>query len=226
MTTSLKYAGLGESVSSAPYDDDAWVSPTNIYTDNAAYASVTATSFDTSDYSTILKATTFGFAIPTSPEPASIQGILVEVEKYHANGDVVDAVVQLTLDGTNQLGDNKADTTTHWQDAAAIASYGGATDRWGLNLTASEINATTFGVHFVAQAHSDDADAYVDYIRVTVYYEALGRILEPIPARRSRFKANRTGCASGERSTEWIKSAPVARSVPTVPSVSVATAVT
>jgi len=165
--SSLKYAGLGASAASGIYDDDAWVTPTNIYSDNAAYASVTAATFDTNDYTEVLKATTFGFAIPIL---ATVKGIKVEIEKYRANANVVDECVQLTKDGTARVGNNKGDTVTNWGTAATVVTYGGANDLWGDTWTPAQINAATFGVHFVARALGEDADVYVDYVRITVYY--------------------------------------------------------
>jgi hypothetical protein len=233
MSSSLKYAGLGASASEAPYDDEAWASPTNIYSDNATYASVTAATFDLSsvDYTTILKATTFGFAIPTGNTevpsrpytPGFITGIMVEIAKYHANGDVVDAVVQFTLDGTVRVGDNKADTTTHWEDAATIATYGGVNDKWGREWTAAEINATTFGVHFVAAAHGEDCDAYVDYIRVTVYYQEMFDPPQPMVPRNRRYMMTSRGDIAA--TPEWIVGVNIPRTVPAVPTVSVTTSV-
>ena len=168
--TSVKFAGLGATVLEAPYDDDTWVNPTNIYADDATRASITATSFDTNDYSQVLTATLFANAIPTG---SVIKGIKVEIDKYHANGDVIDAVVQLTKDNTTRVGDNKADTSTHWPDADSAVSYGDNTDLWGTTWTPEEINSPNFGVHIVAQAHGTDSDAYIDFVRITVYYQYL-----------------------------------------------------
>ncbi len=51
-----------------------------------------------------------------------------------------------------------------------IKTYGGETDLWDTTWTRDEINASTFGVHLVAQARDNNADIYVDFIRITVYY--------------------------------------------------------
>ncbi|MFA6436637.1 MAG: DUF2341 domain-containing protein [Candidatus Paceibacterota bacterium] len=166
--TSVKFAGLGATVSEAPYDDDTWTNPTNIYSDNATYASITISSFDTNDYSYVLKTTNLGNAVPVG---CVIKGIKVEIDKKHANGDVIDAVVQLTKDNTTRVGDNKADTSTHWGDSDAIATYGGSSDHWGTTWTPEEVNNPNFGVHIVAQAHGTDSDAYIDFVRITIYYQ-------------------------------------------------------
>jgi hypothetical protein len=161
-----RLAGLGASLSSAPYDDDAWVSPTNIYVDNAVYASVTAATLDTNDYTEVLNASTFGLTIPSS---ATITGIKVEVDRYKGAGAAKDGVIQLTKDGTTRVGTSAA-TATAWPAASAIATYGGSADLWGTTWTPAEVNAATFGVHVAAQATADDTDVYVDFVRITVYY--------------------------------------------------------
>jgi hypothetical protein len=53
-------------------------------------------------------------------------------------------------------------------------SYGSSSALWGLSWTTSDINASNFGLAFAAQndSASQFADAYVDNIRITVYYTA------------------------------------------------------
>jgi hypothetical protein len=146
-----------------------WTTPDNIKLDDATNASITGSTFDVGTTSRILQASTFGHAIPPG---ATILGIEILVEKYHANGDVVDGTVQLTKTTEAAVGDEKADTSTHWEDSATIKTYGSPTDLWGTTWEPEEINSPNFGVWFAATAHSNDADAYIDYIRVIVYYRA------------------------------------------------------
>ena len=163
----LKYPTAAVTTSEAPYDDDAWVGPTNIYSDDATNSSITATSFDANDYSQVLKATGFGFTVPNQN---NIRGIKVEIERYNDAGETAqDIIVQLTKTGT-RVGDNKV-AAGNWETTPTIKTYGGETDLWGTTWTPSEINASTFGIHLVAQATAANADIYVDYIRITVYNE-------------------------------------------------------
>jgi hypothetical protein len=151
------------------YDDFDWTSPTNIYADDATDASITDAAFDSGKISYVLRAKTFGFTIPLS---AVIKGIYVIVGKYHANGDVVDALARLTKDGTAGVGLDQQDNVNHWPDADSATGIGGSTDLWNTTWTATEINASTFGLLFAAKAHADDADAFIDYITIKVYYTA------------------------------------------------------
>ena len=167
MSQSLKYPTALTSVSENPYDDNAWANPTNAGGDDGNYASITAASFDSPDYSEILKAIGLGFEIPTN---AIINGIFVEMECYNDSGETgKDVIFQLTKDGAARVGDNKA-KNANWNTSPTVLEYGGSSDLWGTTWTASEINASTFGVHMANQATTANADIYVDFIRVTVDY--------------------------------------------------------
>jgi hypothetical protein len=148
----------------APYDDINWTEPQKIYLDGQA--AITTSSFDINLYSYQIRATGFGFSI--SPG-STIAGITVTVNRKYANGAVKDAQIQLTKDGTSAAGDNKSAGST-WTTAPTSVNFGGTSDLWNTSWTAAEVNASTFGVLFACQAAANDADAYVDYITVTVEY--------------------------------------------------------
>lgn len=117
-----------------------------------------------------LKATGFGFAIPTG---ATILGISVSVGRGD-NMDpprATDHTVRLLKTGT-AVGTNKASGST-WPTALTEAAYGGAADLWGTTWTPAEINASDFGVVFAAQhaGASGESSPLLDWIRVTVTYE-------------------------------------------------------
>ena len=165
--TGVKYPATISTVQETGDDND-WTTPANVGADDAAYASITAASFDNLDTSYLLKATNISAGIPSG---ATINGILVEIERHYANGAVADYDVCLTKDGSTRAGDDKS-TGAAFPAADAITSFGGSTDLWGTTWTEAEINATTFGVLYKMQATANNADGYVDFIRVTVYYTA------------------------------------------------------
>jgi len=162
-----QYPSLGTSVAVAPENDQAWQRPTNIYADDGAYAYITSPQFDTGDISDRLRASNFGFSIPSE---ANINGIQVEIERHYENGTAKDYRVQLVDADGNIVGDNKADTVNNWDGTPTIKSYGGETDTWGASLTYADINDADFGVVLSAEATDNNADVYVDFIRITVYY--------------------------------------------------------
>jgi len=167
--TGFRYPGIVSENSETPYDDNNWQGPGNVGADDAIYADITPASFDTGDYSYVLRATNFSSGIPAG---GTIQGIKVDIERYCGAGSARDALVQLTKNGSARVGNSKADTSSNWSSSVGVATYGNSTDLWGTNWTAAEINASTFGVHFAARAYSENTDIYVDFIRITVYFTA------------------------------------------------------
>lgn len=181
-TTTPRYAGLGENVTGV--GSFAWVSPTNIYTDNTTYAScpgATDYSLNNGEITNYLKATTFGFTTATVPANATILGITATFNRCQ-NGNTGDYLydyrVSLVKGGTIQS-TNKA-TTTPWVNGAAALpgvttrsdSYGGATDLWGdYTWKPADINSSDFGVVLSAQnPNSSGRAAHVDYVTISVTY--------------------------------------------------------
>jgi hypothetical protein len=121
--------------------------------------------------SACLKLTNFGFAIPGG---STIQGIVVESDRYGQNfrGDINDSIVQIVKGGA-VTGVNKASASL-WPnfDTNTYQSYGGNTDLWGEVWTPADINDPNFGVVIAAQEITDSAntDAFIDHVRITVYY--------------------------------------------------------
>lgn len=154
--------------SSAPESAEAWVNPTNIFSDNATEASITAATFDSPDISQRLFAQGFGFAIPGG---STIDGITVEIDRRDGGvGAASDNRVQL-LDASSALvGDNKADLPTDWPTNSAIATYGGAADKWNATPTVDMVNSANFGVALSVQADAANTDIFVDFIRITITY--------------------------------------------------------
>ena len=168
--TGVKYPATVSTIQETGDDND-WVTPAEVISDNAVYGNITAASFDNLDTSWLLKATNPSMGVPSG---ATINGILVEIERHYAGGTVADYDVCLTKDGSARVGDDKSTGAT-FPTADAITSFGGSTDLWGTTWTVDEVNATTFGVLYKMQATANNADGFVDFIRVTVYYTAVSQ---------------------------------------------------
>lgn len=166
---STQSAGLGANVAG---DGTDWTLPTNIYVSDNSRATV---NLDAEDYSDYLRASTFGFSIPSN---ATIVGIKVEIEKSKLysvpQGEIVDHSVKIVKGGSEQ-GDEKG-TITHWPISDTYFVYGGPSDLWGLSWTYGDINASNFGVSIAAVEYGGDysAIARVDHVRITVYYTIPG----------------------------------------------------
>lgn len=166
MASETKLPGSLTSSSSAPESAEAWVTPNNALTDNATYASITAASYDSPDISARLRADQFGFAIPGT---ATIDGIVVEIERRCGAGTARDFRVQLLDDAGALIGDNKASATS-WPSTDTVASYGSSSDLWGASWTPTSINDTQFGMVLSVEATSANVDIFVDFFRITVHY--------------------------------------------------------
>jgi hypothetical protein len=176
-STGAKFPTSGTSVLEAPYDDNAWTSPTNIYTNNVLYAQITELTFDAPKYSYVLYAKGFDFS--GIPAGATIDGVIVTIDAKSGSGiDSMMVVCQLTDTTGARVGTNKND---NWYPGTTdgTRSYGGAADTWGNSLTESWVKDADFGVGVVFQADDIDAKIYIDYITMEVYYtasSALGKV--------------------------------------------------
>jgi hypothetical protein len=155
-----------------------WTDTTLIYTANAldtSEANVARVQHNTSGYtySYFLKATNFGFTIPSG---ATINGVVVEIRKRIWNqSNVYDETVKLVVGGVVS-GTNKS-VGANVQNMLSYSSYGGSSDAWGATLTDSVINASNFGVVFQTKGNNYGkgySQCNVDHIRITVYYTAGG----------------------------------------------------
>ena len=142
--------------------------------DNTNARATTMTGNDTH----YLKATNFGFAIPAG---ATISGILVEMRKW--NPPVSDTVIKLVKsDGTIGT-ENKADIGTAWStygNRLNYIPYGSSSDLWDETWTPEDINDVDFGVVLSATTTTNYQYAFVDHIRITVYYTNNGLQLEEV----------------------------------------------
>jgi len=123
-----------------------------------------------------LKATNFGFSIPTG---ATIDGIIVEVKRRCTTGNTVHDKVVSLLKAGSIVGDNKADTVTNWTNVLTYITYGAADNLWGISWNRDDINNTNFGIVFTASSPIASVQyARVDHIRITVYYTEGGNRLQ------------------------------------------------
>lgn len=122
-----------------------------------------------------LKATNFGFSIPTG---ATIDGVIVEIKRRYQNLTagtnplVVDSRVRI-IKADASIGSTDRSSATTWPVALTFETYGGSSDLWGETWAPADINDADFGVAlsaFCPNADGDDIFMRVDFIRVTVHY--------------------------------------------------------
>lgn len=166
----------------------AWSNPGNVATSNDVRA-IASSGGATSHY---LNCSNFGFAIPAG---STINGVTVSIERMSnrltAVRYAIDSTVSLVKGGTVS-GSNKADLVAKWPLTEAVATYGGASDLWGLTLTDSDVNASTFGVVLSAFVTHDIASTsgQVDFISITIDYTA-GAAGVSIPVASQSYRQRR-----------------------------------
>lgn len=147
-----------------------WSNPGNAVASDNAYATAVLATSDVSHY---LKATNFGFSIPTND--MIVTGILVEIERSGVGtADVQDS--QLKIVKAGNIGGSQMRSSTAWPTTDTIAAYGGNGELWGLLWTPDDINAANFGVALAATDAAGANTAQVDQIRITVFYAGSNRI--------------------------------------------------
>ena len=123
-----------------------------------------------------LKATNFGFAIPTG---ATIVGIQARINKrgtYSDDGagtiynEVDDQYVRIIKGGTVQTAQNRPAGV--WPSVNGDSFHGGSSDLWGQTWTYTDINASNFGLAVTANLYRQIASttAVVNSVQLTVYY--------------------------------------------------------
>ena len=156
--------GTTESDNSA--GSNTWSDHANAQTQNDTEATSSITTpGDTTEY---LKVTNFGFDLPDN---ATIDGIVVEVDRYESGGNAEDEAVRIVKGGTIGSTDKSAAGDWSTSDSDTYTSYGSSTDLWGESWTVSDIESSTFGFALRAEAtNTGAATASVDHIRITIHY--------------------------------------------------------
>lgn len=161
----------------------AWTNPNNIKLDDGSTAFAKNTNAGGLEPSDDLDCKGFDFsAIPTN---AAIVGVKVEVERHYVGSAVGDALVCLLKAGV-QTGDNKIGIND-WSSSPRVDTFGGPSDLWGLSLSVADIKDPDFGFCispgvFGLLGGDGGSEAHIDYVRMTVYFYAVGRSLADAPS--------------------------------------------
>lgn len=173
-STGQRYPTLGTSVSESPWSDNTWTTPTNIYSDNAATANITASTYDSGDQSFVLKATGFDFS--DIPDTATIDGVTVRVNAWYRSGTGTGSMDLLQLlntsrakVGTNQCSTPVALTTTN----STVITKGSSSDLWGNSLTPAWVKDADFGVAIGMLSTAANTDLDVDYVTIEIEYTVI-----------------------------------------------------
>ena len=145
-----------------------WMSPNLALSELDMTSSAATLTMVATSYFDSLVVTNFGLSVP---DGATIQGIQFDVRRATMFGEGEDKSIQVVQNGA-QVGTNHRQTGTAWPTTLTYVTYGGATDTWGASWTAADVRAAGFGIAITPQytAMAGNDPAYVDSVRVTVYY--------------------------------------------------------
>lgn len=155
-----------------------WTNIGNVSASDNVRATAVGTGQNT--YTHYIKATGFGFSVPTNDV---IDGILVEVEGHNTGApfNVASYVEVRAVKGGTIQGANRGTGSLGSSDA--YNSFGSTTDKWNLSWVPSDINASGFGTAFAFLLFNASANANIDHVRITVYHsEPVSVIAPPISA--------------------------------------------
>ena len=111
-----------------------------------------------------LVTTNFGFNIPSF---AVIDGIYVEFDRYGLSAQTLSVQI---VKGGSLAGTAKAPLEIWPVTQEAWIGYGGSADLWGTTWTAANINSSNFGVAMSVRNTHGGGTAFVDSVRITVYW--------------------------------------------------------
>ena len=136
----------GTMANDAAVGDVAWNTPDNAKVSDDSDSHTYSDYIDVYRYSNYLKATNFGFSIPSG---ATIDGIVVEIEKQ-TDGATTDihtydnAVKIVKADAS--IGATDKSNVSYWPTSDTYVSHGAVDDLWGEEWTDTNINHSNFGV--------------------------------------------------------------------------------
>lgn len=123
--------------------------------------------YDTNETSDYIDLQNFGFAVPTG---ATIDGIIVSIERKSSTGTVKDASVQLLNASGTPAGDDKGKLLDAWPTSDGSVDYGGTSDNWSISPTVAMVNDADFGVRISVSGDVVDDVASIDAVSMKVYY--------------------------------------------------------
>jgi hypothetical protein len=151
-----------------------WSNPSTAAAEDGAFATVSLPVPPGNTKSNWLKATNFGFTIPSG---ATIKGYKANLKRKRSSGD---SAVYATLKMVGVTGGSTKDDTygVPWPGTNSYKYFGSSTDLWNTSgASDAVVNASTFGVEVTVQctgAPGSGAVAAVDVESLTVYYEQAG----------------------------------------------------
>ncbi len=166
-TTGAKAPTAAQTISEAPWSDETWANPQNIY--GAGETNVTGTGYDAGDQTYVLKAYTFDFS--SIPAGAVIDGITVVINARYATALASIDLCQLLNISRAKVGTNLASAPVALTTSAANYTFGSASNLWGNVLTRTWVQDPDFGVAIGCLAGgsgNNNVDVYIDSVTMEI----------------------------------------------------------
>lgn len=150
-----------------------WTNTGNIFAKDASYASTTAAVTFSSNPSHYLKATNFGFSIPSG---ATINGITAVYTRCGSGLPCKDQNVKLVKAGT--IVGTSQPLVGNWNPSGIMRddTLGGTSNLWGTSWTDTDINDSGFGIvmNCVSSSFKASTTPRVDSVTLSIDYTTSG----------------------------------------------------
>jgi hypothetical protein len=119
-----------------------------------------------------LKATNFGYTVPSFETIVGIQASIERSASSVGTGEVTDSRIRIVKGGTIQATGDKS-TGAKWPMVDTVTHFGGEADLWGKSWAPSDINSSGFGVAISPQLKGigGSRKAMVDEIELVVFWD-------------------------------------------------------
>jgi hypothetical protein len=142
-----------------------WLNTGNVVSSNNVYSTFTLPS-GVGNFTDYIQITGFGFSIPLG---ATIDGILVEIERSDPNARTADNRIRIVKGGS--IGGEEKSSGAGYTNSDSYQTFGNSGDTWGETWTDADINAANFGVAISARRTVNGTiNGRIDHVRITVYY--------------------------------------------------------
>lgn len=155
----------GTGADDATVGTTSWSNPTSIQADDGTNSSTSGSGSAVTHY---LKATNFGFSIPSG---SIIDGIQVTFERFYMSSSPTDSEIKIVKGGSISSTNRSAGAT--WSSSVGTTNtFGSTSDLWGETWTYSDINASNFGVVMSVTLAAGMTICNVDRVSITITYHA------------------------------------------------------
>lgn len=142
-----------------------WLNTGNVYTSDNVRATFTLPS-GVGNFTDYIQITGFGFSIPMG---ATIDGIVVEIERSDPNARTADNRIRIVKGGL--IGAQEKSAGAGYITTDSYQAFGSSVDLWGETWTDADINSSNFGIAISARRTANGTiSGRIDHVRIIVFY--------------------------------------------------------